>query len=44
MSIFYEEKDQSFWLDTKNTTYVIRIVDDEKFIGHVYYGAKITRQ
>ena len=44
MSIFYEEKDQSFWLDTKNTTYVIQNVDDEKFIGHVYYGVKITRQ
>ena len=29
-----------FKLDTKNTSYVIAVVDDEQFLGHVYYGQK----
>lgn len=44
MSIQFEKEDRSFWLDTKNTTYVIKIVDDEGFVGHVYYGGKLQRQ
>ena len=44
MAIHYLEKEQLFWLDTKNTSYVIGIVDDEQFVGHVYYGKKIRKQ
>ena len=35
MSISFYEKEQLFKLDTKNTSYVIGIVDEEKFLGHV---------
>lgn len=28
-----------FKLDTPNTSYVIGIVDEEAFVGHIYYGA-----
>lgn len=31
-----------FKLDTKNTSYVIAVVDDEQFLGHVYYGQKLN--
>ena len=41
MAIQFYEKEQLFKLDTKNTTYVAGIVDEEKFLGHVYYGAKL---
>ncbi len=41
MGIQYFEKERIFKLDTKASTYMIGIVDDEKFIGHVYYGPYI---
>lgn len=44
MAITYLEKEQLFQLDTKHTSYVIGIADEEKFIGHVYYGRKIRPQ
>lgn len=31
-----------FKLDSKNTSYVIAIVDEEQFVGHVYYGKKLN--
>lgn len=31
-----------FKLDSKNTSYVIGIVDEEQFVGHVYYGQKLN--
>ena len=40
--IQFNEKTKTFELDTKNTTYVIAICDEEQFLGHVYYGAKIS--
>ena len=39
--ITYSEKERVFKLDTANTSYIIGIVDDENFIGHVYYGKKL---
>ena len=42
MSITFYEKEQIFKLDTKNTTYAIGIVDEDKFLGHIYYGAKLN--
>ena len=44
MAIIYLEKEQLFWLDTKNTSYVIGIVDKERFVGHAYYGKKLRQQ
>lgn len=41
MGIQYYESERVFKLDTQNTSYLIGIVDDENFIGHIYYGKKI---
>ncbi len=41
MGIQYFEKERIFKLDTKASSYVIGIVDEENFVGHVYYGKKI---
>lgn len=41
MGITYFEKERMFKLDTKNTSYVIGIVDKEGFVGHAYYGKKL---
>lgn len=41
-AIHYYEKERVFKLDTPHTSYLIGIVDEEKFLGHIYYGAKIT--
>ena len=41
MSIRYLEKERIFWLDTPNTTYLIGIVAQEGFLGHLYYGKKL---
>lgn len=42
MSIAYFEDIRTFKLDTPNSTYMIRIVDDDNFIVHLYYGRKLT--
>ncbi len=44
MSITFYENEGVFRLDTKNTTYVLGLVDNEKFISHVYYGKKLGEQ
>lgn len=41
MGITYFEKEKIFKLDTKNTSYVIAIVDKEGFVGHAYYGKRL---
>ena len=41
MGITYFEKERIFKLDTRNTSYVIGIVDQEGFVGHAYYGKKL---
>ena len=41
MSVFFDEKNRIFQLDTKNTSYLIGIVDQEQFLGHIYYGKKL---
>lgn len=44
MAITYDEKNRAFQLDSANTSYIIGIVDEEQFVGHIYYGTKIRRQ
>ena len=44
MAITYNEQFKIFKLDTANTSYMIGIVDEEQFVGHIYYGAKIRMQ
>ncbi|HOJ80635.1 MAG TPA: glycoside hydrolase family 36 N-terminal domain-containing protein, partial [Clostridiales bacterium] len=41
MGIKYFEDQRVFKLDANNTSYIIGIVDDEDFIGHVYFGRRI---
>lgn len=41
MAISYLEKERVIKLDTSESSYVLAIVDDENFLGHVYYGRKI---
>ena len=41
MGVQYFEDERVFKLDTPSSTYMIGIVDDENFIGHIYYGRRI---
>ena len=41
MNITYNEKNRIFKLDTPHTTYCIGVVDDDGFLGHVYYGRSL---
>lgn len=41
MNVSYNEQEKMFRLDTPNSTYLIGILDEEKFITHVYYGKRI---
>jgi len=40
--ILHNKKDKSFYLETKNTSYVFHI-NKHKHLEHVYYGSKIDR-
>ena len=42
MKIKFDEQNRVFQLDTENTSYLIGIADQEGFIGHIYYGKKIS--
>ena len=42
MNISYNEKNRVFKLDTVHSSYCIGIVDDENFVGHIYYGRKLA--
>ena len=42
MNIQFDAEKKVFKLDTANTSYAIALVDEENFIGHAYYGAKIS--
>ncbi|MCI9339194.1 MAG: alpha-galactosidase [Dorea sp.] len=41
MGILYNEQAGIFKLDALDTSYVIGIFDDERFVSHLYYGKKI---
>ena len=41
VGIKYYRQERIFKLDTQNTSYVMAVVDDEKFLGHVYYGQRL---
>ena len=42
MKIKFDEQNRVFQLDMENTSYLIGIADQEGFIGHIYYGKKIS--
>ena len=37
----YFEKERIFKLDTPKTSYLMGVVDEENFLGHIYYGKRI---
>ncbi|MCM1538484.1 MAG: alpha-galactosidase [bacterium] len=41
MSVQYFEKERVFKLDTPNSSYLIGIIDEENFVGHIYYGKRL---
>lgn len=41
MGIKYYENEKIWKLDTKASSYIIAAVDEERFVGHVYYGKKL---
>lgn len=41
MGIRYYEDERVFKLDTPKSTYMIGIVDEENFVGHIYYGKRV---
>ena len=41
MGIAYFEQERIFKLDPRHTSYLIGIVDNENFLGHIYYGKKL---
>lgn len=41
MGIVYEERQKIFQLNTPGSTYLIGLIDEERFIGHLYYGRRI---
>lgn len=41
MAIFYQEENRTFTLQTKQTTYQMK-VDDFGFLLHLYYGSKVS--
>lgn len=40
MGIYFEEKEQVFHLQTKNTSYIMKVVKN-KYLAHVYWGKRI---
>ena len=41
MGIIFDDKTDLFYLQTAHTSYVIGLVDDRTYVGHVYYGKSI---
>ena len=41
MSISYNKETGVFKLDSPNTSYILGLVDKEKFVGHIYYGKRL---
>ena len=44
MAIHFNKQNRLFQLDTDHTSYVIGSVDEENFVGHVYYGSRVRPQ
>lgn len=42
LGIYFDEKNQIFWLNTPRSTYAIGMMEEEKLLGHLYYGEKIA--
>lgn len=42
MNVTFDEAKRVFKLDTEKTSYLIGLADEEGFIGHLYYGPRIS--
>ena len=42
MGIVYEEDQKVFGLHTKHTTYLCGLTEDGQYLGHIYYGKRMT--
>ncbi len=42
MSIIFQESTRTFRLNAKNTIYMFKILDDEGFMAHAYWGKKLS--
>lgn len=42
MQISYNKENRVFKIDTAHTSYCIGIVDEDNFVGHIYYGRKLA--
>lgn len=42
MKIQYFEQERVFKLDSRSSSYVIGIIDEENFVGHLYYGKRLA--
>jgi len=41
MAIFFDEKSRSFRLDAGSTSYMFKVLDEEGFLAHAYWGPKV---
>ena len=41
MNIQFLDKERIFKIDTEHTSYVMAVMDDEKFLEHVYFGKRV---
>ena len=41
MNIQFLDKERIFKIDTEHTSYVMAVMDDEKFLEHVYFGKRL---
>ena len=41
MNIRFLDKERIFKIDTEHTSYVMAVMDDEKFLEHVYFGKRL---
>ena len=41
MNIQFLDKERIFKIDTEHTSYVMAVMDDEKFLEHVYFGRRV---
>lgn len=44
MGIKFDIKSKTFMITAKDTSYIIAVVDEEQFLGHVYFGEKLPHE
>lgn len=44
MGIKFDKKSKTFMITANDTSYIIAVVDEEQFLGHVYFGEKLPHE